>query len=101
MTDLLSEYRHVVEALRDALLDRHELVGDEILEVIRSAGPTLASPVGHPPPLAGGPQPSDSGRLVRRRLKPTANGPRPYWPTPPLTLQGGVNRARHSCCTGP
>jgi hypothetical protein len=27
----------VVEALRDALLDRHELIGEEILEVIRAA----------------------------------------------------------------
>jgi hypothetical protein len=29
--------RHVVEALRDALLDRDELVGDEILAVIDEA----------------------------------------------------------------
>jgi ATP-dependent Zn protease len=34
---MLEEHRHVVEALRDALLDRHELIGDEILEVIQSA----------------------------------------------------------------
>jgi ATP-dependent Zn protease len=34
---MLNEHRYVVEALRDALLDRHELIGDEILEVIRSA----------------------------------------------------------------
>ena len=34
---LLAEHRVVVEALRDALLDRHELIGDEILEVIRHA----------------------------------------------------------------
>ena len=39
---LLGENRHVVEALRDALLDRHELIGDEILDVIRSARPTPA-----------------------------------------------------------
>ena len=42
MTGMLEENRHVVEALRDALLDRHELIGEEILEVIRSAGPTPA-----------------------------------------------------------
>jgi ATP-dependent Zn protease len=34
---LLAEHRVVVEALRDALLDRHELIGDEILDVIRHA----------------------------------------------------------------
>jgi cell division protease FtsH len=34
---MLAENRHVVEALRDALLDRHELIGDEILEVIQGA----------------------------------------------------------------
>jgi ATP-dependent Zn protease len=34
---MLAENRHVVEALRDALLDRHELIGDEILDVIHGA----------------------------------------------------------------
>jgi ATP-dependent Zn protease len=34
---LLAQNRHIVEALRDALLTRHELIGDEILDVIRSA----------------------------------------------------------------
>ncbi len=34
---LLDEHRHLVIALRDALLDRDEMVGDEILEVIRVA----------------------------------------------------------------
>ena len=34
-TKMLDENRHVVEALRDALLDRDELVGNEILDVIR------------------------------------------------------------------
>jgi cell division protease FtsH len=37
---LLSQHRHLVEALRDALLDRHELVGREIDEVLRSATPS-------------------------------------------------------------
>jgi cell division protease FtsH len=32
---MLDEHRHVVEALRDALLVRAELIGEEILEVIR------------------------------------------------------------------
>lgn len=34
---LLHDHTHVLEALRDALLDREELVGEEILEVIRAA----------------------------------------------------------------
>jgi ATP-dependent Zn protease len=34
---MLNEHRHVVEALRDALLERHELIGDEILDVITNA----------------------------------------------------------------
>jgi cell division protease FtsH len=35
---MLDANRHVLEALRDALLDRDELIGDEIIEVARSAG---------------------------------------------------------------
>lgn len=35
---MLEEHRQVVEALRDALLERNELVGAEILEVITQAG---------------------------------------------------------------
>jgi cell division protease FtsH len=38
---LLDANRHIVEALRDALLDRDELIGDEILQVARSAGPAV------------------------------------------------------------
>lgn len=34
---LLHDHAHVLEALRDALLDREELVGEEILDVIRRA----------------------------------------------------------------
>jgi ATP-dependent Zn protease len=41
VTRMLSENRHLVEALRDALLDRDELVGDEILDVLRSAEPEV------------------------------------------------------------
>ena len=36
-SDMLSRNRHLVEALRDALLDRQELVGDEIGDVILAA----------------------------------------------------------------
>jgi cell division protease FtsH len=34
---MMAASRHIVEALRDALLDRDELIGEEILEVIRAA----------------------------------------------------------------
>src|SRR3954463_7428307 len=34
---MLDEHRHVVEALRDALVDRDELIGDDIVEVIEIA----------------------------------------------------------------
>ena len=34
---MIEEHRHVVEALRDALLERDELVGAEILDVIARA----------------------------------------------------------------
>jgi cell division protease FtsH len=48
---MLAENRHVVEALRDALLDRHELIGDEILDVIHGA---VAAPVGPASPVLTG-----------------------------------------------
>ena len=38
VTALLKKHRHLVEALRDALLDREELIGDEILKVLEAAG---------------------------------------------------------------
>jgi ATP-dependent Zn protease len=37
VTDLLNKNKHLVEALRDALLDREELIGDEIMTVIEKA----------------------------------------------------------------
>jgi len=43
VTQLLDDHRSVVEALRDALLSRNELVGAEILEVIRDAQAALLS----------------------------------------------------------
>jgi ATP-dependent Zn protease len=36
---ILEDNRHVIEALRDSLLERDELVGTEILDVIASAAP--------------------------------------------------------------
>src|SRR4051794_6932290 len=41
VTEMLQDHRAVVEALRDALLERDELVGDEITTVIASAGTDL------------------------------------------------------------
>jgi cell division protease FtsH len=40
-TAALDANRHLVEALRDALLAREELVGEQILEVLRAAGPAV------------------------------------------------------------
>jgi len=43
---MLEEHRTVVEALRDALLERHELVGAAILDVIRSTHAGMAAAAG-------------------------------------------------------
>ena len=40
VTTMLEANRHLIEALRDALLERDELVGDEILDVLRDAEAT-------------------------------------------------------------
>ena len=56
----LGLHRHLVEALRDALLEREELIGNEILEVLRQAEAGLAGPVparGAPSLLASRPAP--------------------------------------------
>ena len=37
VVDLLAANRHLVEALRDALLERDELIGSEILDVLERA----------------------------------------------------------------
>ena len=37
MQTLLDHHRHLVIALRDELLDKSELVGDEIVDVLREA----------------------------------------------------------------
>jgi cell division protease FtsH len=41
----LDLHRPLVEALRDALLEREELIGDEIGEVLRQAEAAIAGPV--------------------------------------------------------
>ena len=69
VTRMLDEHRNVVEALRDALLEREELIGDDILEVIRESQPSGA-PV-------GGEQSDRTGRPdgVRHRISPDAPAP--------------------------
>ncbi|GAA4981390.1 AAA family ATPase [Kineococcus glutinatus] len=52
VTELLSRNRHLVEALRDALLQRHELIGSEITDVLEAARDAHAAAGG-----AGGPVP--------------------------------------------
>jgi len=48
VTQMLDDHRNVVEALRDALLEREELIGDDILEVIRcSQGAEPGDGAGH------------------------------------------------------
>jgi hypothetical protein len=39
---MVESNRHVVETLRDTLLEREELIGSQILEVIASAGALVA-----------------------------------------------------------
>ena len=61
---MLEEYRHVVEALRDALLLRSELIGGEILDVIRQAqihpGSLSIDPLDGRRVTVGGPSASSS-----------------------------------------
>jgi ATP-dependent Zn protease len=56
---MLDEHRHVVEALRDALVDRDELIGDEIVTVIESAidAHDEADSIPVVEPVAGKPEP--------------------------------------------
>ena len=51
---MLEEHRHVVEALRDSLLERDELVGSEIMEVITGVGPRSDGAGLHAPMPTGG-----------------------------------------------
>jgi cell division protease FtsH len=49
-TRMLEEHRHVVEALRDALLDREELIGEDILAVITGSQAGIST-ADHPVPI--------------------------------------------------
>jgi cell division protease FtsH len=54
VTGMMTTHRHVVEALRDALLERDELIGEEILDVIRAAGDPVLDLTDDAPGVAGG-----------------------------------------------
>jgi cell division protease FtsH len=54
VTQMLDDHRAVVEALRDALLEREELIGEDILEVIRNAPPSLGAVSDHRRPQPAG-----------------------------------------------
>ncbi len=62
VTELLERNRHLVEALRDALLDREELIGREITDVLEaaSAAATVRAPA-RVRPVA-----RSTGRVLRR-----------------------------------
>jgi cell division protease FtsH len=62
VTEQLDLHRPLVEALRDALLEREELIGAEILEVLQEAEAGLAGPL----PARGAPS------LLARRPAPPA-----------------------------
>jgi len=64
---------HVVEALRDALIERDELVGDEITAVIEAAGPLAA--VAARDHGAGEPGDAELGAVIDVREQ--LDGPRP------------------------
>jgi ATP-dependent Zn protease len=56
--EVLLAQRHVVEALRDALLERDELIGDEITEVIADAWRRAGTAVAQPAPVVAQPAPA-------------------------------------------
>jgi ATP-dependent Zn protease len=59
---MLEEHRHVVEALRDALLDREELIGEDILAVITASQPGISMADRPGPVLAASTQIIEPGR---------------------------------------
>ena len=51
--ELLDANRHLVEALRDALLERHELIGSEITDVLEAAQARALPPLETPKATSG------------------------------------------------
>jgi cell division protease FtsH len=86
VSDLLERKRHVVEGIKDALLDREELIGDEIEEIMAELGEREPFPV-----PVGGPEEQSVGQQGNG---PTGqgNGPAglpPGIPPPPHRGNGG------------
>jgi ATP-dependent Zn protease len=77
---MLEDNRHVLEALRDALLERDELVGSEILDVIVQP----REPTGSPAPEADGSEGRDDLELPR----PLRAGQRASTPPPGAAAAG-------------
>jgi cell division protease FtsH len=65
--ELLERNRHLVAALRDALVERHELVGSEITDVLEEAAAAAAREAGQTPRPAG-------GRTIDLRNRPAPLG---------------------------
>jgi ATP-dependent Zn protease len=59
---MLEEHRHVVEALRDALLDREELIGEDIMAVITGSLPGISMAHGPGATVAASTQITEPGR---------------------------------------
>nr|WP_276610647.1 AAA family ATPase [Kineococcus siccus] len=86
--ELLGRHTHLVAALRDALVTRHELIGAEITDVLEAArDQAAAEPAAAEPPPAGPvwtqdelPRPGDDAdvpRVVDLRSAPVGADPRP------------------------
>ena len=73
VTTMLDEHRDVVESLRDALLERDELIGDEILQVIRTAQTPASLDAGKEPPELAGQRPSTAAILPDRAARTSAS----------------------------
>jgi hypothetical protein len=81
--ELLKQKRHVVEGIRDALLDREELIGDEIEEVMAQLGEREPLPV-----RAGDVSPGQGPGVDRGGNGPPGQLPGGI-PPPPGPLPGG------------
>jgi cell division protease FtsH len=88
VTELLERKRPVVEGIRDALLDREELIGDEIEEIMAGLGER------EPLPVPAGSQQALPGPQAPQGNGPQGNGPSggpppPGVPPPPHRQPGG------------
>jgi cell division protease FtsH len=79
--DLLGRKRHVVEGIRDALLEREELIGDEIEALMAELGEREPLPV--PATGNGGPTGQLPGGNGSRSPDGDGHAPRPDTPPPP------------------